>query len=317
MVTIFSIPKPFIGHIGRIQMNAIRSWALLEPKCQIVLFGDEEGIAEAAAETDSIHVAEVERNQHGTPKLDWAFSRAQQLADHRLTCYLNSDVIVFNDLPTTASRIEFPRFLMIGERTDLDVTEPLDFGDGWQERLRARSRKYGSAHGPSGMDSFVFPTGMISDMPGFVVGRAGWDNWMVYNARLSRIPVIDASRVVALVHQTHDYSHHAGPKKGTWRDPESIANLDLLDHPSKAQFLLSDATFRIRRPGGRPVRAWRHLLRALDTWPLLYPPERHASIRLLVPLYRIATAVRYVWRRFRRLASRISRGKRRTWPSAS
>ena len=49
MLTIFSIPKPFIGHVGVIQMNALRSWTFLDPKCEIVIFGDEPGIAEAAA----------------------------------------------------------------------------------------------------------------------------------------------------------------------------------------------------------------------------------------------------------------------------
>jgi hypothetical protein len=288
-------------------MNAIRSWALLEPKCQIVLFGDEFGVAEAAAETGSVHVANIECNQYGTPRLDWAFRCAQQLAEYRLTCYLNSDVIVFNDLPRTSARVGFPRFLMIGERTDLDVTVPLDFDEGWQERLRVQSQERGSAHGPTGMDYFVFPTGMITDMPRFVVGRAGWDNWMVYNARASRIPVIDASRAINLIHQTHDYSHHVGPKKGTWLDPESLANLDLLDRPLETRFLLFDATWKIKHPSVKPVRAWRHLLRALDTWPVLYPPEQHPSLRLLIPLYRIAAVVRRFWHWFRGRTSRLSR----------
>jgi hypothetical protein len=295
MFTIFSIPKPFAGHVGVIQMNALRSWTFLDPRCQIIIFGDEEGVAEAATEIGAVHVAEIERNEHGTPRLDWAFNRAQDLAEHRLTCYLNSDVIALNDLPATAAGIEFPRFLMLGERTDLDITEPLDFSEGWQARLLAQAREHGSPHGPTGMDYFVFPTGMIRDMPAFVVGRAGWDNWMVYNARAERIPVINATRAVELVHQTHDYAHHPGPLKGTWKDPESLANRGLLDHANKTQFLLSDATWKIRRPGGKPVRAWRHLRRALDTWPLVYPPARYPLMRPFVPVYRVVNFVRDKW----------------------
>lgn len=299
MLTVFSIPKPFAGHVGVIQMNALRSWTFLEPKCQIIIFGDEPGIAEAAETIGALHVAEIERNEHGTPRLDWAFNRAQDLARHRLTCYLNSDVIAFNDLPKTAAGIEFPRFLMLGERTDLDIAEPLDFGNGWQERLHTRALENGVPHGPSGMDYFVFPTGMVRNMPAFVVGRAGWDNWMVYNARAKKIPVINATRAVDLVHQTHDYAHHAGPRKGTWQDPESVANRNLLDHRSKTQFLLSDATWKVRRAGDKPVRTWRHLLRALDTWPFLYPPEQHPLVRPLVPVYRIVAYARdkWYWRR--------------------
>jgi hypothetical protein len=113
MLTIFSIPKPFIGHIGIIQMNALRSWTFLNPKCQIIIFGDETGVAEAAAKIGALHVPEIARNELGTPRLDWAFGHAQEVAEHRLTCYLNSDVIVLDDLPKTAAGIEFPEFLMI------------------------------------------------------------------------------------------------------------------------------------------------------------------------------------------------------------
>ena len=49
MLTLFSTPKPFRGHIAVIQTNAIRSWLELEPACEVILFGDEEGTAEVAA----------------------------------------------------------------------------------------------------------------------------------------------------------------------------------------------------------------------------------------------------------------------------
>lgn len=46
MLTIFAAPKPFYGYIGVIQTNAIQSWLLLRPECEVILFGDEEGMAE-------------------------------------------------------------------------------------------------------------------------------------------------------------------------------------------------------------------------------------------------------------------------------
>ena len=39
-LTIFAMPKAFSGHTGMIQNNAIRSWARLDPKPEILLFGD-------------------------------------------------------------------------------------------------------------------------------------------------------------------------------------------------------------------------------------------------------------------------------------
>lgn len=46
MLTIFSYPKPFKGHIDVIQRNAINSWTLLNPKPEIILACDEEGTKE-------------------------------------------------------------------------------------------------------------------------------------------------------------------------------------------------------------------------------------------------------------------------------
>src|SRR5207244_634094 len=48
MVTIFTIPKPFRGHVGEIQRNAIGSWRALRPDVQVVLVGNEEGVEKAA-----------------------------------------------------------------------------------------------------------------------------------------------------------------------------------------------------------------------------------------------------------------------------
>lgn len=50
MLTPFTIAKPFCGHFAVIQRNAIRSWTLLHPACEISLFDDEDGSTEIAAE---------------------------------------------------------------------------------------------------------------------------------------------------------------------------------------------------------------------------------------------------------------------------
>jgi len=46
MLTIFSTPKPFLGHIDVIQRNALQSWKRLHPDVEIILFGDDNGAAE-------------------------------------------------------------------------------------------------------------------------------------------------------------------------------------------------------------------------------------------------------------------------------
>src|SRR5436309_411668 len=42
MLTLFAAPKPFRGHIGIIQRNAITSWTKLQPRPEIILYGTQE-----------------------------------------------------------------------------------------------------------------------------------------------------------------------------------------------------------------------------------------------------------------------------------
>jgi uncharacterized protein YigA (DUF484 family) len=48
-----------------IPRNALESWKLAAPNAEVILFGDEEGAAEAAQEAGARHVANVERADAG------------------------------------------------------------------------------------------------------------------------------------------------------------------------------------------------------------------------------------------------------------
>src|SRR5713226_2603880 len=80
LLTIFSAPKAFAGHVGIIQQNAIRSWLSLNPTPKIILFGDDAGTAEFARGLGVQVVTAVETNSHGTPLVSNMFSQADSLA---------------------------------------------------------------------------------------------------------------------------------------------------------------------------------------------------------------------------------------------
>ncbi|MEM2276410.1 MAG: hypothetical protein QXO15_03225 [Nitrososphaerota archaeon] len=60
---------------------------------------------------------------------------------------------------------------------------------------------------PGGADLFVFRKGLFDDAPQFVMGRFIWSRWLIFKALTSGVPAIDATPVMAAIHQTHDYSH--------------------------------------------------------------------------------------------------------------
>ncbi len=245
ILTVFTAPKPFSGHIGMIQANAIRSWKQIESGRAILLVGKESGLGEAADDLGVKHVDSVARSESGAPSLRSAFEAARRVSASRLFCFVNADILLLDDFLPAIERVarQLDRFLVVGQRWDLDVGEPLSFEDGWEGRLRERLVLSGRLHRPVGSDYFVFPADQYSDLPDFTIGRSGWDNWMIFDARRKKIPVVDASRAITVVHQDHDYSHLPGgrPHHG---HPESLRNLELAGG-REVIFRLEDADWRL------------------------------------------------------------------------
>lgn len=289
MLTLFSIPKAFAGHVGIIQENAVRSWCRL-PGCEVILLGREAGTAEVAARHGARWLPDVALNEHGTPLLDSAFQLARTAAIHPLLCYVNGDIVFLDDLLAAVSQVRFREFLMAGQRWNLDVTEPLDFdAEGWEARLRDRVRREGMLYPAYGIDYFVFRRdGELGRLPPFAVGRPSWDNWFIYDARRRGAKVIDATAAVTAIHQNHDYAHvkqRAGP---AWEGPEGDRNLALAGGTGRL-LGLQDATHILR--DGRVVAALdrEHLWRKVVTIPTLYP--------WLTPFWKAARSLkRAVWR---------------------
>lgn len=123
MLTIFSIPKPFVGPIGVIQRNAIQSWLKLDPECEIILFTNEYGTNKVAAEFGIRQIPDIERNEYGTPLINAAFDVAQLISDRQFICYVNADIIMLSDLLKAVQQVHQihkrkDRFLIIGQRWD-------------------------------------------------------------------------------------------------------------------------------------------------------------------------------------------------------
>jgi hypothetical protein len=102
------------------------------------------------------------------------------------------------------------KFLVVGQRWDLEQTESLQFTPQWDQRLQKEVHARGELHAPSGSDYFIFPREIFMDMPPFAIGRAGWDNWMIYQSLKNQWPVIDATHDLMIIHQNHDYGHLPG-----------------------------------------------------------------------------------------------------------
>src|SRR5260370_26037662 len=158
MLTIFATPKPFQGHDGIIQKNAIGSWVRLHPECEVVLFGDEPGADGIAEELSVRHVPGVGRSEFGTKCLDHIFARAQGIARHDLLCYVNCDIIFLHTFYESVARVAkwSSQFLMVGRRWDTPLARPLDVEtSAGEQELREFAMRSGKTHLPNAVDYFV------------------------------------------------------------------------------------------------------------------------------------------------------------------
>jgi len=249
LITLFSAPKPFTDpHIATIQRNAVKSWTLL-PDVEVILLGEEPGLAEAVRELGVKHIHNVARNDNGTPLISSMFQLARaasQRSNSDLLCIINADMILMPDFVEAArrSRLQRDKFVLLSQRWDLDVTEPLDFSGDWTHRLSSIVYSQGQLHRPAGSDFFLFPKSCYQDIPDFAIGRAGWDNWMIYKARKEKWPVIDCTPSIMIVHQNHDYSHLPGGMSHH-EHPDTNENIRLAGGQAAIRYTILDSTHRL------------------------------------------------------------------------
>jgi hypothetical protein len=271
-LTIITSPKPFTNpHINIIQRNAIRSWTALGENVEVLLAGNEAGMAEAASDLGVRFLPNVGLNKQGTPLISSMYALARETGS-QFVAIANADILFLPDVLEAVRRLAAlaDRFLMMGQRWDLDVSQPLDFSPGWFERLQADVQLRGKLHPPRGSDYFIFPRQCFMDVPDFAIGRSGWDNWMIYHAMHQGMLTVDVTPSVKVIHQNHDYSHLAGGLP-PYHMEESEENRRMAGGRSH-MYILLDVQKQLVDGQVRPAPLTRaRLIRWLET--RLYPKE--------------------------------------------
>ena len=136
--TIFSVPKPFDGATALIQENAIGSWTRLGAHQEVLLYGNDAGVAEAAGRLGARHLPELTYSEYGTPLVSHLFASAQAHATHDWLCYVNCDIVLTSDLPRAIERLAaHGRPVMAsGRRWRVGIARPLRFEPGWEAEWR-------------------------------------------------------------------------------------------------------------------------------------------------------------------------------------
>jgi len=284
LITLFSAPKPFTDpHIAMIQRNAIKSWTQL-PDVEVILLGEETGLAEIAKELGVKHIPNVELNDAGVPLISSMFQLARENSNSDLFCIINADMIIMPDfVEATKQTVKLKdKYVLLSQRWDYDIESPLDFAEGWGAGLRESVRKQDQLHRPAGSDFFLFPKSCYTDIPAFTIGRAGWDNWMIYKARAEGWAVIDCTPSVMIVHQNHDYSHLPDGKPH-YEHPETNENIRIAGGQANIRYTILDSTHqlvdgKLSRPKMTSLRFTRKVELFLRAIFFFLPEDRIESI---------------------------------------
>jgi hypothetical protein len=212
MLTIFSAMRPFRGDIGDVQLNAIKSWLKIVPVCEVILFDDEEGTTNAATKGLSVNVIkDVRRSKLGAPLLNDLFRIAREVASGEVLAYNTADVILPNDFSDKVAIVHQKMFgrvyLGVASRIDMLKTLKINFDSpSWFDEVRMASLRYGVPHRHSAADLWVYPKSFNMLPPPFPIGRHLTDGWAIFNARINRVPVIDLTSEIRIIHQLHNRS---------------------------------------------------------------------------------------------------------------
>ncbi|MBY0280561.1 MAG: hypothetical protein K2W94_00170 [Alphaproteobacteria bacterium] len=225
MITFFSVPKAFKGHIGVIQTNAIESWLQLKPVPEIILLGDDEGIAEVAQKYDLRHIPDLKYHaEWKAPLLDDIIESARKESTFDNLCFIHTDIILFQDFLKAFRLVSgrFEKYLMVSSRFNMNIESRIELdSEEKRQNLRASALNVNDMYTSGGTDFFAFPKSLYKKIPPFLLGRGYWDNWMMYQALHEKAALIDTTTDVVALHQNHDYAHVQGVASGE-RDGDRV-----------------------------------------------------------------------------------------------
>jgi len=224
-ITFFACPKPFIGETAIHQSNAITSWMTI-PNIDVILLGNECGVSDFAKKIHAKHIPEISYNQYGTPLLDNIFAKAVEHTSSEFLCFINSDIIFFSNFRKAADSVisDSKEFLMVGRRRTVKITFNIDFSSNWEASLKEKA-KNSPLDSYTAIDYFLYPKGFLFIDKPFAVGRAAYDNWILWSVRQKKVAkLIDATHDITAIHQKHDYQHVSTGINNSWEGIESDEN---------------------------------------------------------------------------------------------
>lgn len=189
--------------------NTLANWASFKPSVNLILFSNDTYWS-GVARSHGWDVIKPLRENNGTkpPILKDMFRLAMSRYKTQWFGYVNADILLTRDLLSNLEMLtkkyntEKSRIFLTGRRTNVENLTNLDPVS--EASIEQNAKRYGRLYKEDAEDFFIatssFPWREILPV---VVGRPGYDNWLVGEARCRlNATVIDVTETLLAFHQT-------------------------------------------------------------------------------------------------------------------
>ena len=146
----------------------------------VVLFG-EDYHKDLCEEYDFILNTDVEKEE-GLPLIKSIFEQGLAYEGYDCYCYINTDIILLENIQRYIDAIQEDNFCAVGQRIDVWDLPPINFlTESYNDILKKIYPLKKELHQHVGIDYFCFTPGFWDpkDFPRFRIARSTFDNWLI------------------------------------------------------------------------------------------------------------------------------------------
>lgn len=236
MITFITAFRKFRPPFGMIQHSALYSWKVngipvIAPANEV----DTEGVC---AGYDNITLIDgVKRGREigfptQSPIVPDLIGKALPFVDTTMVAYINSDIIITENFVEKIQQIidKYGYDIFgVSSRNEIDLKEYVNTPESYKAVLEQERQAYDDS---TSSDLFLASKftwrKVISEMPDYILGRWGWDNYLHMMGEIYSLKKYNCSDALQILHCKHTFHHiYAQEKKHEKEAPSSQHNLAL------------------------------------------------------------------------------------------
>ncbi len=236
VISFISAFKKFKPPYGMIQHSAMYSWNA--NNIEVFVPDNEVGVKDACQSYPNIKlIPDVKRARemgfsNQSPMVKDLIAKALPLINTPMVALINSDIIIQPDFIERIEKIlkEYGfDIYMVGTRFDIKLDIHISSEETYKQVLSSERKSY---DGSTSSDIFIASKftwrKIVHEMPDFILGRYGWDNWLHMIAELKGYRKFNCTDALTILHCEHDHKHIVLQEKAEKQSaPSSQHNLKL------------------------------------------------------------------------------------------